>query len=832
MQQEPNEAGDVFVEPSLSQPLQQDDNMLNPQERRLVLKPQQVMSPNQAIPIMPQEVDTFNVPNLPFSQAQRNEFFSETSSRIYRELCGPEGVVLQQNNILQQVIQEVRHDPNIHGTISEQQENIGQIINEIYRLRDELAKMKLTLKQGFILIDETCAKHASVLEGLQSFAGAEIGANQRIHETLQRLSNQMGTLQQKTLELERNTSLDWRMQSIEDDINTLQNRSQGGSSVIGQDRIISQLSQQVQALSQNPLWHEMQKTAVEVQQFKEVINPVMKDIEFRLKKLKTVVEDQSGEENVQKMKQKLHPVMQDIERRLIALENRPVETAISNVSFAEENPSTMTTLIERVQVLELKVNNLEPSLATLHSSISSTPLEPPEDHRRKEGSINDPSFSQENSLERRIESLESWIKTSSASASSPTVKYNMGELEGRLLKRIQTLESQLTQIGVQELPNRQRELETKMNRLMQVDDLPSFGASTSSKTPNSLELRLNKLEVSNESLITENKKLQARLNALEESRTPTTVRQIMDRLDNVIRVVNDHDTENYQVGQSINDIQQELSTLRQTVDSWNAEEEEVEEGQQDDLPQNEVPDLPVQEDQGRSPEPPPGLPRSASIAGSATTVIVSVLELPLFKGSKRVFVRDAHLFVIGKYVIIDRWFVSQIVGRGSIFIDDPAPADFQAGTSVRTIGPEDEWTVDDDGRMYLNGIPTNMHSGQRMVNSRDTEVFQTPPTTPRQHLVEEEDDGLIYLNRILPLDHTHQDSTDLLACGKPKPPHDFDQETLVEESPLQQWLLDGSSRRSHQHWKQIYQYYRRHEPTPSELNGRDMVLKQHNVLEV
>ena len=121
---------------------------------------------------------------------------------------------------------------------------------------------------------------------------------------------------------------------------------------------------------------------------------------------------------------------------------------------------------------------------------------------------------------------------------------------------------------------------------------------------------------------------------------------------------------------------------------------------------------------------------------------------------------------------------------------------------------------------------------KRITNSRDTEVFQTPPTTPRHSTIEEEDDGTIYLNRILPLDPTHQDSTDLLACGKPKPPHDFDQETAIEESPLQQWLLDGSSRRSHQHWKQIYQYYRRHEPTPSELNGRDMILKQHNVLEV
>ena len=333
------------------------------------------------------------------------------------------------------------------------------------------------------------------------------------------------------------------------------------------------------------------------------------------------------------------------------------------------------------------------------------------------------------------------------------------------------------------------------------------------------------MEISHENLVTENRKLQARLAALEESRTPTTVRQIMDRLDNVIRVVNTHETENYQVGQSINDIQQELNNLRQTVDLWNNEEEVIEEGHQDDLPQDDVAHTP------RSPET-PGLARSASIAGSATTVIVSALEVPLFKGSKRVFVRDAHLFVIGKYVVIDRWFVSQIIGRGSIFIEDPAPADFPAGTLIRTTGPDDQWTADDDGRMYLNGIPTNMHSGQRMTIPRETEVFQTPPTTPRQQLLEEEDDGVIYLNRILPIDHTHQDSNDLLTCGKPKPPHDFDQETLVDESPLQQWLLDGSSRRSHQHWKQIYQYYRRHEPTPSELNGRDVVLKQHNVLEV
>ena len=180
----------------------------------------------------------------------------------------------------------------------------------------------------------------------------------------------------------------------------------------------------------------MQTTVVEVQQFKDKLIPVMKDIESRLKNLETAVEDQSNDDNMQMMKQRLHPVMQDIERRLTASEGRPVETAISNVSFTEENPTTMTTLIERVQVLESKVNDLEPSLSTLHSSISSTPLEPPEDVRRKEGSTNEPSFVQEKSFERRIESLESWIRAAAVSASNPAFNYTMGEMEGRLLKRI------------------------------------------------------------------------------------------------------------------------------------------------------------------------------------------------------------------------------------------------------------------------------------------------------------------------------------------------------------------------------------------------------------
>ena len=61
--------------------------MLDSHNRRLIPNPREVMSPNQVTPSMSPEMDTFNVPNLPFSHEQRNEIFSETSSRMYRELC-------------------------------------------------------------------------------------------------------------------------------------------------------------------------------------------------------------------------------------------------------------------------------------------------------------------------------------------------------------------------------------------------------------------------------------------------------------------------------------------------------------------------------------------------------------------------------------------------------------------------------------------------------------------------------------------------------------------------------------------------------------------------
>ena len=161
-----------------------------------------------------------------------------------------------------------------------------------------------------------------------------------------------------------------------------------------QTRTVTRLMQQVQELQQNPLWHDMQVAATEVHQIKEKFLPVMKDVERRLKDLEKPYSFCVTDEQIGRLKQNLLPVMQDIEKRIIALESRPTQSALSNVNFADEHvPTQMTILIERIQVLESKVNNLEPSLSILHSSISLTPLEPPEGVKRGEGSINDPSSS-------------------------------------------------------------------------------------------------------------------------------------------------------------------------------------------------------------------------------------------------------------------------------------------------------------------------------------------------------------------------------------------------------------------------------------------------------
>ena len=125
----------------------------------------------------------------------------------------------------------------------------------------------------------------------------------------------------------------------------------------------------------------------------------------------------------------------------------------------------MTTLVERIQVLKSKANNLEPSLSTLHSSISSGPLEPPEGARREEGQTNDTTsagqLSHEQTLQKSIENLENWVRSYTGGIPINALGFTVKELEGRLMKRIESLEARVLQLNIQELPKRQRELESQ-----------------------------------------------------------------------------------------------------------------------------------------------------------------------------------------------------------------------------------------------------------------------------------------------------------------------------------------------------------------------------------
>ena len=127
--------------------------------------------------------------------------------------------------MLQQIIQDVSADAIVRMTLTEQQANIGQIVQDIQRMNEEMAKIKLTLKQGFVLIDETCTKQAMAFSGLESFAGAQVGTNQKFQETMQQISGHPSVVQHRTRELQKDTSLDWRIQTLEDELASLQKAS-------------------------------------------------------------------------------------------------------------------------------------------------------------------------------------------------------------------------------------------------------------------------------------------------------------------------------------------------------------------------------------------------------------------------------------------------------------------------------------------------------------------------------------------------------------------------------------------------------------------------------
>ena len=73
-----------------------------------------------------------------------------------------------------------------------------------------------------------------------------------------------------------------------------------------------------------------------------------------------------------------------------------------------------------------------------------------------------------------------------------TLGFSIKEQDSKLTRRIEPLETNMNQLAQQELPVRQRELETRKDRMTKQESLPSFGSTSSENL--SLEQKLAAME--------------------------------------------------------------------------------------------------------------------------------------------------------------------------------------------------------------------------------------------------------------------------------------------------------------------------------------------------
>ena len=131
------------------------------------------------------------------------------------------------------------------------------------------------------------------------------------------------------------------MQSFEDDLAKLQQNARIGD--------VATLGKQLHSLQQNPLWHDMRVAIVELKQLETNTQTQNEELKASIVALQSQLSiAQIGE----------------IERRLSLLE-AACRAAHSTVSLAEDaSQIAMTTLMERVQVLESKIREASKGTAT------------------------------------------------------------------------------------------------------------------------------------------------------------------------------------------------------------------------------------------------------------------------------------------------------------------------------------------------------------------------------------------------------------------------------------------------------------------------------------
>ena len=208
-----------------------------------------------------------------------------------------------------------------------------------------------------------------------------------------------------------------------------------------------------------------------------------------------------------------------------------------------------------------------------------------------------------------------------------------------------------------------------------------------------------------------------------------------------------------------------------------------------------------------------------------TTVLTEMAN----KGDIEIEVTDPDNYPVGKFIVIQESLIYLIQGKGSLILERPLCRDFLVGTPVRLLNDADQYRTEDNGEIYLqNPYQSHSHNGEQgnprgspqahshhegQGNLRDSHGQNGDGGTPR-HIEMAGMEGNSHCQNGAAGEASHSDR---LPCGKPKPPIER-AGAPVRDLTLTTWLLRSQFQQVKEHWRQCYEYYRIHQPTPAQLD--------------
>ena len=208
-----------------------------------------------------------------------------------------------------------------------------------------------------------------------------------------------------------------------------------------------------------------------------------------------------------------------------------------------------------------------------------------------------------------------------------------------------------------------------------------------------------------------------------------------------------------------------------------------------------------------------------------TTVLTEMAN----KGDIEIEVTDPDSYPVGKFIVIQESLIYLVQGKGSLILERPLCRDFLVGTPVRLLNDTDQYRTEDNGEIYLqnpyqshslNGEQGNSigspqaHSHHEGQGSLGNSHAQNGDAGSPGHVELAGMEGNPHSENGAAVEVNHNDR---LPCGKPKPPIER-AGAPVRDLTLTTWLLRSQFQQVKEHWRQCYEYYLIHQPTPAQLD--------------